>query len=203
MVVAQLILQAIIMLGILYIVLFKSYFHEKGKNIATKEDIAEITHSVESIKIAFVKETENSKIIFSGLFKERVDIYKTLLKHIFEIKSSIHQFQYFGNTEEQYDKIVNAMKSFIAYYWIHQPFFSKKLLAELNKIRTEFQSVFEDFYLYRSVANTQGINPETRVELINKFFVAGNKLKTDDPFNILEETIIQEMRIDLGTDKIK
>lgn len=39
-----------ILLGILYLALLKSYFHEKGKNLATKEDIEEITQKVEAIK---------------------------------------------------------------------------------------------------------------------------------------------------------
>ena len=36
----------------------KSYCTEKGKNLATKEDIGEITQIVESIKSSLAKETE-------------------------------------------------------------------------------------------------------------------------------------------------
>lgn len=39
-----------ILLGVLYLALLKSYFQEKGKNLATKEDIEEITQKVETIK---------------------------------------------------------------------------------------------------------------------------------------------------------
>ena len=46
----QLLLQALIVILGLYLAFFKSYFQEKGKNIATKEDIEEITSKVETIR---------------------------------------------------------------------------------------------------------------------------------------------------------
>ncbi len=51
----------IIIIG-LYMAFFKSYFQEKGKNLATLEDIEEITEKVESIKTDFVRETEKLKL---------------------------------------------------------------------------------------------------------------------------------------------
>jgi hypothetical protein len=45
----------------MYLALFKSYFTEKGKNLATKEDVEDITKKVESIKTEFIKETEKLK----------------------------------------------------------------------------------------------------------------------------------------------
>ena len=48
--IAQIILESIILILGLYLVFFKSYFQEKGKNIATKEDIEEITTKVEKVK---------------------------------------------------------------------------------------------------------------------------------------------------------
>jgi hypothetical protein len=46
----QLILEVLILLLLLYLAFFKSYFQEKGKNFATKEDVEEITSLVESVK---------------------------------------------------------------------------------------------------------------------------------------------------------
>ncbi|MBS1634602.1 MAG: hypothetical protein JST26_01680 [Bacteroidetes bacterium] len=50
--------QALLLLGSLYLIFFKSYFSEKGKNVATKEDIEEITTKVETIKSDFDRQTE-------------------------------------------------------------------------------------------------------------------------------------------------
>ncbi len=43
-------IQAVSLLLVSYLVFFKTYFQEKGKNLATKEDIEEITSVVESVK---------------------------------------------------------------------------------------------------------------------------------------------------------
>ncbi len=41
----------IVLLANLYLILIKDYFREKGKNIATKEDIEEITTKIENVKL--------------------------------------------------------------------------------------------------------------------------------------------------------
>jgi hypothetical protein len=46
----QLVLEALILLLLLYLAFLKSYFQEKGRNVATKEDVEEITSLVESVK---------------------------------------------------------------------------------------------------------------------------------------------------------
>lgn len=60
--VIQLILEALILLLLSYLTFLKSYFQEKGKNLATKEDIEEITSKIESIRsgIQFSLETKLS-----------------------------------------------------------------------------------------------------------------------------------------------
>ncbi|MCR8559671.1 hypothetical protein KXD93_18590 [Mucilaginibacter sp. BJC16-A38] len=48
--ITQIILEAIIILLTTYIAFVKSYSQEKGKNLATKEDIEEITNKIENVK---------------------------------------------------------------------------------------------------------------------------------------------------------
>lgn len=45
----------------LYLALFKSYFTEKGKNIATNEDIEELTNKIESVKQKFLEKNASLK----------------------------------------------------------------------------------------------------------------------------------------------
>lgn len=49
-VIIQILIEIVTLLLLLYLVFFKSYFQEKGKNLATKEDVEEITTKVELIK---------------------------------------------------------------------------------------------------------------------------------------------------------
>ena len=44
------IIEVLILLLLLYVAFFKSYFQEKGKNLATKEDTQELTKLVESVR---------------------------------------------------------------------------------------------------------------------------------------------------------
>lgn len=56
-----LVLTGLAVIGYLTKNLLPSYFNEKGKNLATKEDISEITELVETVKSSFSKETEHLK----------------------------------------------------------------------------------------------------------------------------------------------
>ncbi|CAG37899.1 hypothetical protein [Desulfotalea psychrophila] len=45
-------------LGIIFVFFLKSYSSEKGKNLATKEDIGEITHQVENVRTQYLQKLE-------------------------------------------------------------------------------------------------------------------------------------------------
>lgn|GEM_PF-1957787 len=51
-----------------------SYFNEKGKNLATKEDVEEITEKVEKIKSEFIKDIEYIKADLSYLNQNKFSI---------------------------------------------------------------------------------------------------------------------------------
>jgi hypothetical protein len=57
----NLILLSINVLGTAFILLGKSYLGEKGKNLATKEDISAITQKIESVKEFYSKSLESYK----------------------------------------------------------------------------------------------------------------------------------------------
>lgn len=51
--IVQFIIEGVIILLLGYVAFLKSYFQEKGKNLATKEDVEEITSKMEAIKSTF------------------------------------------------------------------------------------------------------------------------------------------------------
>jgi len=59
--IARLILDSIIILLGLYWIFIKSYYSEKGKNHATKEDVKEITDKIESVKLDYLRKIEEYK----------------------------------------------------------------------------------------------------------------------------------------------
>ena len=72
----QIALQIILILIGLYLALVKSYFQEKGKNIATKEDIEEITQKVEKIKNDLNYSTQTKLSIKAEEKKALIDFYE-------------------------------------------------------------------------------------------------------------------------------
>ncbi len=90
-------LQILMLLGIGSIFLFRkflfSYTSEKGKNLATKEDIEEITNKVEEVKSSYVAEIERLKVDLSILSRkhnilldEKIRVFKKLQKRLVEFK---------------------------------------------------------------------------------------------------------------------
>lgn len=67
-------IQVLTLFASFYLAFFKSYFTEKGKNIATKEDISGVTRLVEEAKHSFTAETEKLKANLSILTNVQVGI---------------------------------------------------------------------------------------------------------------------------------
>lgn len=90
-------LQVLVLLGIGSLFLFRkylfSYSSEKGKNLATKEDIGEITRKVEEVKTGYVVEIERLKVDLSLLSRknnilldEKIRVFKKLQKRLVDFK---------------------------------------------------------------------------------------------------------------------
>ncbi len=152
-----------------------------------------------AIKVRLENILELQKIAYSGIFAQKIEIYKNLLSKLYSIKKQIGSYQYFG-TDDNARLIMEEINSFIQYYLINQPFISLTMLNELNAMRTEFQDTFDKFYIFHKVGTSKDSDGEERKQLLDEYFCAGNKFKTNEPFKTLENTIIAEMRKDLKTD---
>lgn len=81
------------LIGLLWKSTLKNYLSEKGKNLATKEDIAEITDKVEEVKSTYLIELEKIKVDLSLLsqkhtilFDEKIRVFKKLQKRLVKFK---------------------------------------------------------------------------------------------------------------------
>ena len=152
------------------------------------------------IKNKVDKQIENYKISYSGVFKEKIEIHKNLLKMIFRLKKDIQQYQYF-ETDESFNKIRNDFNDYIEYYLVNQPFIKDEIIDELKKMTSELQECFESFSLYKVSQNNQGLSKEGYAENTKKYIAAGNKIKLNEPFKDIEEKILKEMKADLKIEK--
>ena len=69
---------------------YNSYSKEKGKNVATKEDIAEITQKIESVKSEFTQQTERLKSQLTLLTNVKSDIYSLERKAIIDANEKLY-----------------------------------------------------------------------------------------------------------------
>jgi hypothetical protein len=143
------------------------------------------------IKNKVDKSIEENKIAYSGVFKEKIDIYRELLDKTYSIKKELYRIQYVG-TKEDLEKLMTDINDYIKFYTINQPFLSDQMLNNFKIIRQEFQNIFDEFYKHFSNHNN-----------LEEFFKASAKLKEDNPFDKIEKQIILEMKTDLKIDKRK
>ena len=150
------------------------------------------------IKKSVDRSIEQYKITYSGIFKEKIDIYREILDKSYKMKILINRYHLTGDQNQEKEIFLN-IEEFINYYLKNQPFLSENMLDKLKKIREEFQFIFDHSFQYYALANLDGLTKEMKTTLSKNYFDAGNKFKTDNPFKELENTIISEMRADLKT----
>ena len=66
-----------------------TYFKEKGKNLATKEDIGEITKEIKSVESQFINKTEKLKNKLAILANAQTDITSMERQAIIEVNKSL------------------------------------------------------------------------------------------------------------------
>jgi hypothetical protein len=142
------------------------------------------------IKHKVERSLEKQKIAYSGVFAEKIKIYRELLKMTYEAKSAISLFEYDGD-EKKGKKIMKVLNNYNKYFRINEPFLSQVMLNSFKKLHKDFQEIFEPMYLYHIG------NPSE--DKIKNFFNATNKSRGKDIFIELESNIVSQMRSDLST----
>jgi len=94
--VAEIIIDVLFLLGVLYLAFFRSYFQEKGKNLATREDIQKITSLVENVKTQ-LQYSLQAKLV---LKREEHDALLNYYTRLYAWFHSINTFNFTGVTHE-------------------------------------------------------------------------------------------------------
>ncbi|KAA9327232.1 hypothetical protein F0P96_18540 [Hymenobacter busanensis] len=106
----------------MYQAFFKSYFTEKGKNVATQEDIAGITQQVEAVKNEFSKDLEQLRTDLQYKNQMRISLRgeeKKAIVECFEAMEVLRHFssvKYLGYDEDNYEEIMSTIKKLDDYY---------------------------------------------------------------------------------------
>ncbi|MDI5894044.1 hypothetical protein [Flavobacterium algoritolerans] len=146
------------------------------------------------IKTKWEENLETYKIAYSGIFKEKIEIHRELLKRIYNFKFKLEQYGMIGN-EEMAKDLFQESNDFINFYLINQPFIKPSILKMIEDLNKEYQECFEAFHTY-SVYRTPGVDTILLSEAAHKAVEVSNRLRGAD-FKAIENEIIQAMRKDL------
>ena len=138
---------------------------------------------------------ERYKISYSGVFKEKIDIYRNLLDELHELNYKLEVYQFYP-TKEYGEDIRRNFNSLIKIYSANEPFLSDSLIQLFVKIVEDLQSIFDALDKYRYL-NDYKMKEEDMVPVHNAYMAAINKLRDNKVRIDIKKRIISEMKADL------
>jgi len=122
-----------------FILFLLTYFREKGKNVATREDIEKITYKIEGVKLEYAMLLKRQ----SRIYERQIAILSKLYKHLLEAQDySKHMTKRViltGEKTDDYpyllrDAVTNAYKEFAIGQLLFPVDFNKKVNTFFQKI---------------------------------------------------------------------
>lgn len=151
------------------------------------------------VKNRIDKSIEKYKIAYLGVFKEKTEVYKSILQKSYDLRNSVYHYQFDKDPDKLKEEIHKEFNDFIRFYSINRTFISSSILQYLKDIKFQLESVFTSFNEVGYMKSRQ-LTKEESNRITNGFFEASAKIRNnnpDNPFLILEEKIIEEIRSEL------
>jgi len=144
---------------------FPTYFRKKAENLATKEDIADITQKVEEVKTEYLIKIEHVKAELKESEKQT--------EHFHQISQSTYQ-KLFEKKIEVYQMLINE----------NIKYENENSKANIE-FHTEYGAIDGDFYPYYSYfIRVQNIVKKYRLYISNKLSDYFNEIPSSSLFNI-------------------
>ena len=159
---------------ILYLLIkgyLSSYLSEKGKNLAKKEDIKDITYKIEDVKSIF----EKDKIKFHSYHNKKIEILSTLYSLMIEARDSMYDYSAYIKIgelkpEEERKSLANkSLNSFLQYYKRNKIYIDENTQAKIEN--------FFEVLLKSSIDYQLGCESKIDINEAEKYFKsADNKI---------------------------
>ena len=145
---------------------FPSYFNEKGKNLATKEDIAEITNRIESVKSSY----EKSLVKFGTYHKNQANVIGQLYKHL--VASLDDLFLLSVPNEEKLKQANKSSSEFLKYYKLHRIYIEPHLKEQIESIIAIMRESYIDF----EISKVEGVDRKEKSKYLKSAYNKIDKL---------------------------
>lgn len=151
----EIILNTITLMLVCYFTFIKKYFEKKGENLATKEDIAEITKLTEQSKVEFIKQIED--------YKKELNLRYEFIESTKEYKIKLFQ------------KTVNVRQNLIK--WVNTRMTPTLIADTINLMEDIILDLYSNAILYKQYSsNHKNIEKEFNllISAIQQGQISGN-----------------------------
>lgn len=192
---------------------FGGYIPKKGENLATKQDIAEITRKIEAAKIEYVAQgeqiraeihalTHERQIKFSRLHDKRAEaidgLYKRLVRthgRFLPLAGGIVGAED-GNFGTRLEKAGSSARNLVLYFADHRLYFDQALIEQFEQLEQVLNGAWMTFALERKERDWAEMTREERARQIDEWNRARDGVRKEIP--VLLERIENTMRDLLG-----
>lgn len=211
----QFVVNIIALLLFLFIYLFRSYSSEKGKNLATKEDIEEITHKIESVKSELQFQTQNKLTTKNAERDALINLYEKYYLYLVSITDT--QFP-LDSTPSKLNQTIYKLDE------LETGFLIAKARTELFIINDELETLTSESLTLTQKIHFQAAmlsiklqqlqmkrdieiqeNPGEKTYFQNEYFEEGKNLQTDyitKKFQIFEQIKPLNERLKLNINQL-
>lgn len=140
---------------------------------------------------------EQKKIIFQGLFSEKIKINRELLEKINKISAGISMFSLNSDIED-ITPLRNYLRTLTHYTLVNQPFWSTNTLNKLNELLREFDEIlklYSDYVFAKEESNFEEFPTCQQVEKRYKPFF--DEIYRNPTYNNHINDLVYEMREDM------
>ena len=129
---------------------FPAYATEKGKNLATKEDIHEITEKIEAVKAVFVSRLHIQQVRYEHEFKILLELAEKLVA-LRDAAIGLRPEASYGDVSDPEERkrrataYSDAGKQFYQFVETRQPFFPEEIYQTLKALEHKSWSEFVQF----------------------------------------------------------
>jgi hypothetical protein len=181
---------------------FAIYLREKGKNLATKEDIGKITDEIEKVKLKYTKESHRFQVAYSGLLKKRAEVIEEIYNLIVDTEEVFGRFVDFAEWKDDPSKDElrkegsRLLYEFLRKYKKNRIYFSEQVCDELRSFSDSIYNVTIGY----SFALTAKIEGEPLKDFTDRWVKANQDFNEKIPK--MRKTIEEEFRLLLSVEEI-
>jgi len=177
------------------------YLREKGKNLATREDIGRITDEIEKVKLRYAVESHRFQVSYAGLLKKRADVIEELYHLIVDTEEMFGRFV--GLAEWKGDPTKDELRKeggrllydFLRKYKKNRIYFSEQVCEKLQSYSDSINKVVKPF----SVALTSRMEEGSFKEFTSQWIESNKDFNEQIPQ--VRKAIEEEFRRLLGVEE--